>query len=267
MLQKSALCLMRTNKGNFVDNRTYLSTVEEVENRIPNINRFPKEENIPDGMIECPTCGGHGVLVAMAHTDQLTIVCPCCKGNGVVDDEFLVRMKQGMDLFLIRKTYDVHVLTAAETLKMSASHINDIERGFCETEDYEKLRRTYLKEFAGIELPQGEKNYQPLKANKVEESFANGELTWDTFYILGAIGRNGESLTTTWLGERKTMMHAVLTGVHETNIPFWNAPVPKGAKIHPIPVDENPSAYAHKIGGIYAFGWYYPEGIERENSV
>jgi hypothetical protein len=85
--------------------------------------------------------------------------------------------------------------------------------------------------------------------------------TWDNTYLLGWFD-NGRPYLTSWDSHvPMAMVSCVVTG-SRGNPPMWDAPVPPGAKIHPIPSDcvtqSQCELYAASIGGVYAFGWRVP---------
>jgi hypothetical protein len=82
-------------------------------------------------------------------------------------------------------------------------------------------------------------------------------LTWENTYLLAWYDRAGKSYLTSWDGDLP-MIHVVVTGCSGMNMPLWNAPVPSGATIHPIPPSTDPQEYARQLGGYYAFGWRVP---------
>ena len=91
--------------------------------------------------------------------------------------------------------------------------------------------------------------------------------TWDRVYLLGWYDETGNSFLTTWYGSLP-MLEVVVTGC--ARVPLWKAPVPKNAKLHPVPThlatSEAKVAYATAMGGYYAFGWWMNHDIERLQS-
>lgn len=91
----------------------------------------------------------------------------------------------------------------------------------------------------------------------MSEFYEDQALDWNNTYLLGWYDENGRSFLTTWSGDLP-MIQVVVTGCNGINMPLWNAQVPKGAKLHPVPHDTEPRDYARKLGGYHAFGWRVP---------
>lgn len=87
-------------------------------------------------------------------------------------------------------------------------------------------------------------------------------------YLLGWYDENGRPYLTTWDGPAP-LVGVVVTGVHPIQMPLWSAPVPSGAKLHPVPREavtvEQRIAHAKTLGGYYAFGWVLELPIERKS--
>jgi len=82
-------------------------------------------------------------------------------------------------------------------------------------------------------------------------------LDWQSVYLLAWYDHMGRAYLTTWNGDLP-IVHVVVTGCKELNMPLWDAPVPEGARLHRIPDDYDPQEYARKLGGFHAFGWRVP---------
>jgi hypothetical protein len=79
---------------------------------------------------------------------------------------------------------------------------------------------------------------------------------WSNTYLLGW-HQDGRPYLTTWDGDLP-MVDVIVTGHSVYGPPMWDAPVPEGARLHRIPNDYSPEAYAAKLGGVHAFGWRIP---------
>ncbi len=94
------------------------------------------------------------------------------------------------------------------------------------------------------------------------------KLDWDHVYLLGWHDKDGHSYLTTWSGDRP-WVEVVVTGAGPFGPPIWKSYVPNGVTLHEM---SEPSGHrfrskedrARLLHGIYAFGWYIEEGIERE---
>lgn len=95
--------------------------------------------------------------------------------------------------------------------------------------------------------------------------------TFDHVCLLGWYDEKGRGFLTTWDGERPVRSF-VVTGVDSVSMPLLQSPVPSGAKLHLVPMGEDPQAHAKKLGGFHAVGWYMPSmdrlpGASRQDSV
>jgi hypothetical protein len=82
-------------------------------------------------------------------------------------------------------------------------------------------------------------------------------LDWSQHYLLGWYGWDGRAYLSTWSGDLP-IKHYVVLGCKASNMPLWNAPVPSGATLLPVPMGENPGEYAARLGGYHAIGWEVP---------
>jgi hypothetical protein len=90
------------------------------------------------------------------------------------------------------------------------------------------------------------------------EFIEDQEPDWGNTYLLGWYDANGRGYLTTWGGDLP-IVAVVVTGFNAgLGPPMWDAPVPEGAKLHRIPNDSTPEAYAKKLGGVHAIGWRVP---------
>jgi hypothetical protein len=89
------------------------------------------------------------------------------------------------------------------------------------------------------------------------------KIDWDHVYLLGWYGRDGKSYLSSWYDDGSLESISVVVLGTEAP-PMWGSPAPEGAKLVPIPADvKDKHAYAASLGGLYAFGWYLPEGKKR----
>ncbi len=91
------------------------------------------------------------------------------------------------------------------------------------------------------------------------------KIDWNHVELLGWYDYAGTSRSML-IESNRPMVKVVVIGVKGEDIPFLNAPVLNGAKLHLIPEDRNPFGYAKEIGGFYALGFYIEEGFEREKA-
>lgn len=87
-------------------------------------------------------------------------------------------------------------------------------------------------------------------------------IPWSDIYLLGWYDRSKRPYLTTWEGDRP-LIHVVVLGIANGQIPVWNAAVPRGATVVRIPDGDNPHEQAAKLNGIYAFGWHMPGDVAR----
>lgn len=98
----------------------------------------------------------------------------------------------------------------------------------------------------------------------------DAKVDWDHVYLLGWYGPDGTPYRSSWSGDLQPI-HVVVVGyLSYDRVPLWKTAVPKHLSLLRIPDDvlATPSPklveYATKHGGVYAFGWYFPEGVCRE---
>lgn len=86
---------------------------------------------------------------------------------------------------------------------------------------------------------------------------------WAHIYLLHYWDAEGRHQLTTFSADESTQwVHAIVYGA--SAVPLWKARVPEGATFDLIPADApDPRALARERGGLYAVGWYIPEGFER----
>jgi len=90
--------------------------------------------------------------------------------------------------------------------------------------------------------------------------------SWDHVYLLGWYDESGKAFLTTWDGD-KPVRSFVVTGVDSINMPLWNAPVPKNAAIHAVPMGKDPQIHARELGGFHAIGWWVPKNERKSQEV
>lgn len=89
---------------------------------------------------------------------------------------------------------------------------------------------------------------------------------WDHTYLLGWYGSDGRAYLSSWHGEAPRVDVVVITS-SSYGPPLWNAPIQEGTLAFPIPEHvqghDEKIAYAREHGGVYAFGWYLDQVIDR----
>ncbi len=94
-------------------------------------------------------------------------------------------------------------------------------------------------------------------------------IDWDHIYLLGWMDSNCKSYLTSWQGDLP-YVDVVVLSTNWQGPPLWNAPIHK-EKLEPM-IDSAKTwaekvEYATKMGGVYAFGWYFEKGnIERRKN-
>lgn len=96
----------------------------------------------------------------------------------------------------------------------------------------------------------------------------NAQIDWDHVYLLGWYTSDGKVMLSSWgSNESMTTIGVVVTGkLPSYGVPLWDALVPPGLSIRPIPYGMgliDAISYARTLGGVYAFGWYIQDGVER----
>ncbi len=99
---------------------------------------------------------------------------------------------------------------------------------------------------------------------------AEEALNWDHTYLLGWYDREEKSYLSSWDGDNPRVDCVVVGYNHGYGPPIWHAPVPPRCVAFKMPADlvttKDKVAYATRLGGVYAFGWYITQPIQRVRS-
>ena len=90
---------------------------------------------------------------------------------------------------------------------------------------------------------------------------------WEHIYLLGWYGEDGKPYLTTWEGSAP-LVDVVVSGRFREDTcwgpPLWDAYAPERLSLEVIPEGvADKKSYARSRGGLYAFGWYFPDPIAR----
>jgi hypothetical protein len=84
-------------------------------------------------------------------------------------------------------------------------------------------------------------------------------IDWDHVYLLGWYDWNRKAYLTSWDGNFP-MVNVIVTGGTPV---MWRGYVKNGLKLHEIPEGIDPHKQAMLMNGLFAFGWYIKDGIDR----
>lgn len=99
----------------------------------------------------------------------------------------------------------------------------------------------------------------------------DGPKDWDQLYLVGWYRLDGSPCVSAWeLGDR-TPVSVVVLGLRdplpphgEPVPPLRGSKVPEGVLFKVVPEGEQALPYARRLGGVFAFGFYIPEGFSRD---
>lgn len=91
------------------------------------------------------------------------------------------------------------------------------------------------------------------------------KIDWNNIYLVGWSSKDGKRNLTQWAQSNGRLINVVVVGATDNDMShiMWNNPLHKMFDMLLIPAGEHLLEYAASKNGIRAFGFYYPEGINR----
>ncbi len=90
------------------------------------------------------------------------------------------------------------------------------------------------------------------------------KIDWEHIYLLGWHSKDGKRNFTTWSGKRP-WIDVVVVGADDNDMKniMWSLPLHKDFQLIVVPNDVNPRQFASDSNGLWAFGWFLSEGVNR----
>lgn len=133
-----------------MDHEKHVEMVAKYNEQVPIVTEFRKNLLIPEGHIECSSCGGFGKEVGISCLTPIVMPCRACKGEGHTDIDYAKRQAHGESLREIRRINEITLRTASIELGINVCDLNDIECGYIPDTDYEAMKNFYKEKFSNV---------------------------------------------------------------------------------------------------------------------
>lgn len=97
---------------------------------------------------------------------------------------------------------------------------------------------------------------------------------WSQLYLVGWYTRDGRPCVSSWDDKDfgRVMVSVVVLGLCDVSRiykepfpPLRDSIVPPGVTFELVPQGADAISYARRLGGVFAFGFYVPEGVARSD--